>query len=456
MYAVIDIETTGGFAQRNRITEIAIYVFDGAKIVEEFRSLVNPEREIPNYISLLTGINNDMVASAPSFKSIAPTIEELTRDKIFVAHNAGFDYSFIRKEFRALGINFVRKKLCTVRLSRKIIPGLHSYGLGTLCATLGIPIEHRHRAFGDARATVSLLHYLLQHDQEQHIEHALNRLSKEGTLPPNLDAEDFNNLPEDVGVYYFLNKKGEVIYVGKAKNIRKRILGHFASFGRSQRSMEFRHQISNITFQLCGNELIAYLLESHEIKKYWPKFNRSQRFTNACWGIYKYFDRAGYLRFTVARNQLTQAPIISFRSFDQAWDFLRHQVETHQLCKRLSNIQKLSGTCLEYEQGTCKGACNAEEPATAYNQRVEASIEQFNHLNNSFLLLGKGRTHQETSLVWVENGSYKGFGFADDSLQHSDLYDLTHCIQPYRDNQDIQRIIGSHLRTNPKCKMIKL
>ena len=166
MYAVIDIETTGGFAQRNRITEIAIYVFDGTKIVEEFRSLVNPEREIPNYIALLTGINNDMVASAPSFKSIAPTIEELTKDKIFVAHNAGFDYSFIRKEFRELGINFVRKKLCTVRLSRNIIPGLHSYGLGTLCATLGIPIEHRHRAFGDARATVSLLHYLIKHDHD--------------------------------------------------------------------------------------------------------------------------------------------------------------------------------------------------------------------------------------------------------------------------------------------------
>ena len=456
MYAVIDIETTGGFAQRNRITEIAIYVFDGNKIVDEFSSLVNPEREIPNYISLLTGINNDMVASAPSFKEIAPIIEELTKDKVFVAHNAGFDYSFIRKEFRELGVNYVRKKLCTVRLSRKIIPGLHSYGLGTLCATLGIPIQHRHRAFGDARATVTLLNHLIAHDKEQHIEHALNRLSKEGTLPPNLNADDFNNLPEDVGVYYFLNKKGEVIYVGKAKNIRQRILGHFASFGRSQRSMEFRHQITNITFQLCGNELIAYLLESHEIKKYWPRFNRSQRFTRACWGIYKYSDRAGYLRFTVARTQAMEAPLISFRNFDQAWEFLRHQVEAHGLCKRLSNIQRLTGNCTDYETGSCQGACIAEEPVTSYNQRVSESIKNFNHLNNSFLLLGKGRTHQETSLVWVENGSCKGFGFADDSLQQGDIYDLTACVQRYRDNQDIQRIIGGHLRVNFRCKMIKL
>ena len=242
----------------------------------------------------------------------------------------------------------------------------------------------------------------------------------------------------------------------KPKNIRKRILGHFASFGRSQRSMEFRHQITNITFQLCGNELIAYLLESHEIKKYWPRFNRSQRFTEACWGIYKYQDRAGYLRFTVARTQITEKPLISFKTFDQAWEFLRHQVEKHQLCMRLSNIQRLPGSCLEYEQGACKGACKAEEPAAVYNERVTASIENFSHLNNSFLLLGPGRTHEETSLVWIENGSYKGFGFADSSIQQGDVYDLTSCIQPYRDNQDIQRIIGSHLRANPKSRLIKL
>jgi len=456
MFAVIDLETTGGFAGRNRITEVAIYIFDGKKIVDEFHSLVNPEKEIPPYVTLLTGITNEMVSSAPIFKDIAPRIESITKDKIFVAHNAGFDYSFMRREFYSLGINYFRKKLCTVRLSRQVIPGLHSYGLGTLCATLGIPIEHRHRAFGDARATVTLLDYLIKNDHNNQLEHALNRFSREGILPPNLDTEDFEALPESVGVYYFLNKKAQVIYVGKAKNIRQRVLNHFVQFGRSQRSMDFRYQISNITFELCGNELIALLLESHEIKKYWPRFNRSQRFTQACWGIHQYFDGNGYLRLAVAKSRPSEQPIISFRSFDQAWDYLRKQVEDHGLCKRLSNIQKLPQACLEYDQGNCQGACVAEESPGSYNRRVQHSLEQFNHLNNSFLLLGSGRKDDETSLVWVENGIYKGFGFADDSLQQSQLSDLTDCIVPYFDNQDIQRIIGSYLRTHPHCKKIKL
>ena len=456
MYAVIDLETTGGFAGRNRITEIAIYLFDGQQIVDEFHSLVNPEREIPPYITLLTGISNEMVAAAPIFKDIAPTINSLTKEAIFVAHNAGFDYSFMRREFRNLGVNFIRKKLCTVRLSRQIIPGIPSYGLGTLCATLGIPIEHRHRAFGDARATVALLDYLIKHDQENHLEHALNRFSREGILPPNLETEDFEALPECVGVYYFLDKKGQVIYVGKAKNIRERVLNHFVQFGRSQRSMEFRHQIRNIAFELCGNELIALLLESHEIKKYWPRFNRSQRFTQACWGIHHYTDGKGYSRLIVAKSKPSDQPIISFRSFDQAWDYLRKQVEHHNLCKRLSNIQKLPHSCLDYQSGQCLGACVAQESPGSYNQRVQQSIQEFNHLNNSYLLLGAGRTEQETSLVWVENGTYKGFGFADDSLQHSEIDDLTSCVIPYYDNQDIQRIIGSYLRAHPHCKKIKL
>ncbi len=456
MYAVIDLETTGGFAQRNRVTEVAIYAFDGEKIVDEFHSLVNPEKSIPANITLLTGITNEMVADAPSFKTIAPEIEAITKDRVFVAHNAGFDYSFMRREFRSLGLNYIRKKLCTVRLSRKILPGLHSYSLGTLCATLGIPITHRHRAFGDARATVTLLDLLIKSDHDHHLDEALNRFSREGTLPPNLAAEDFNQLPENVGVYYFLDKKGQVIYVGKAKNIRQRVLNHFVQFSRSQRSMEFRHQISNVTYELCGNELIALLLESHEIKKYWPKFNRSQRFTKPCWGIHQYCDRAGYTRLTVAKSTTKDRPIISFRSFDLAWDFLRRQVEVHGLCKRLSNIQKLPQACLEYSTGDCTGACIAEEPPESYNQRVAHSLTHFNHLNNSYLLLGAGRRDDETSLVWVENGSYKGFGFAEDTLQHHQMDDLTACVNPYHDNQDIQRIIGSYLKAHPRSKMIKL
>ncbi len=456
MYAVVDLETTGGFALRNRITEVAIYLHDGNKIVDKFHSLVNPERAIPPFITQLTGISDDMVASAPTFKDIAPIIDELTKGQVLVAHNAGFDYSFLRREFRSLGTNFIRKKLCTVRLSRKIVPGLHSYSLGTLCAALGIPINDRHRAFGDARATVELLEYLMQHDHQQHITYALNRHSREGTLPPNLPREDFDQLPEEVGVYYFLDKKGKVIYVGKAKNIRNRVLNHFQQFGRSKRSMEFRNQISNITFEFCGNELIAYLLESHEIKRYWPPFNRSQRFTRNCWGIHEYLDQNGYLRLVVARYGPSDRPLISFKSFDQTWDYLRKQVEKHSLCKRLCNIQTLSNSCLDYPEGSCLGACVEVETPSSYNQRVAKCLEHFNHLNNSYLLLGKGRNDSETSLVWVNNGRYKGFGFVEDTIQESQVADLTQNVKAYADNQDIQRIISTYMNAHPHYKQIKL
>ena len=216
MYAVVDLETTGGFALRNRITEVAIYRFDGCQVLDEFHSLVNPERPIPPFITQLTGITNDMVSCAPTFKDIAAVIDEFTMDHVLVAHNAGFDYSFLRREFKSLGTNYIRKKLCTVRLSRKIIPGLHSYSLGTLCATLGISIKDRHRAFGDAKATVKLLQHLISQDTMQHIPEALRRNSREGTLPPNLPKDQFEQLPEDVGVYFFLDRKGKVIYVGES------------------------------------------------------------------------------------------------------------------------------------------------------------------------------------------------------------------------------------------------
>ncbi len=456
MYAVVDLETTGGFALRNRVTEVAIYLHDGDKIVDEFHSLVNPERNIPPFITQLTGITNDMVSGAPTFKDIANDIDDFTRDHILVAHNAGFDYSFLRREFKALGIRFIRKKLCTVRLSRKIFPGLHSYSLGTLCNSLGIPIDHRHRAFGDAQATVSLLELLMKHDQHEYIAEALNRRSREGTLPPNLPKKEFDRLPEDVGVYYFLNKKGKVIYVGKAKNIRNRVIAHFVNFGASKRSIEFRDQIHNVAYELCGNELIAYLLESHEIKRHWPRFNRSQRFTRYCWGIHRYTDQNGYTRLVVARSGKSDHPLISFKSFDETWEFLRNQVEKHQLCKRLCNIQTLKESCLDFPVGKCQGACVQKESSEDYNQRVDDCIGDFRYLNKSYLILGKGRHHQETSLVWVENGKYRGFGFVDDLIQESEVDDIITNVKPYADNQDVQRIINTYLGKHPNPRRIIL
>ncbi|HHP7242599.1 MAG TPA: exonuclease domain-containing protein [Cyclobacteriaceae bacterium] len=451
MYAIVDIETTGGFAYKNSITEIAIFIHNGEKVVNELITLINPDKKVPTFITSLTGIDNDMLESAPLFKDVAEEIFELLKDKIFIAHNVGFDYSFLKKEFKYSGYNFSSKKLCTVRLSKNIFPGLPSYGLGSLCGSLGITINDRHRAGGDARATVKLFEYLLENDKEDYIGYSLNRLSQESSLPPNLDRKDYDNLPEETGVYYFINGKGEVIYIGKAKNIKSRINAHFRDFDKSRRKSDFRNQIHNIGYELCGNELIALLKESHEIKQHWPIFNRAQRKSDNCWGIYEYFDNSGFQRLVVNRITADNPALISFKSHNEAWTYLNEKIEGYKLCPKLCNTQRSKKQCFEYDKGNCLGACIQLENQENYNQRVQECIDSIKLFNNSFFIMGHGRTEEEKSIIMVEKGVYKGFGYFDRNGQDNNLEDLRNNIKPYPDNQDIQRILNSHLLTrNPK------
>jgi len=453
MYAVIDIETTGGYVNNNRIIEIAIFVFDGEKIIDSFSTLINPEKQIPTKISSLTGITTRMVSGAPSFNQVAADIERLTKDKVFVAHNVGFDYSFIRKEFKALGKRFLRKKLCTVRLSRQILPGLPSYGLGALCHQLGIKVKNRHRAAGDARATVSVLKILLQKDSEQLIPSALNRNSREGILPPNLVRKDFEDLPEDTGVYYFLTKKGEVIYVGKAKNIRDRVISHFTSV--TKRQHELKEQIVNISFELTGDELIALLLESHEIKKLKPRFNRAQRWNTRSYGIYKYPDSKGYVRLVYNRVTPAEEPLMVFPRFQDGWNILLNKIREFNLCPKLCGIHQSNEACFDRQTGQCQGACIGKEDPDKYNERVELAVNSLADSNRNYLILGSGRNWDESSIVSVEKGQYQGFGYIHDSIQETSLESLKSCITRYRDTQDAQRIINGYLRKYPRVRILK-
>jgi len=218
LYTIIDVETTG---RTNQITEISIFKYDGSQIVDEFTSLVNPKTLIPDYITALTGIDNGMVANAPTFSEIAQDILDITKNTIFVAHNVNFDYNVIRNEFKDVDIDFRRKKLCTVRLSRKLLPGYRSYSLGKLCKDLNINITDRHRARGDAEATVVLFEMLLNQENSEHVfSDFLKKSSKEATLPSHLPTAVFNAIPNTSGVYYFKDKKGKIIYIGKAKDLK--------------------------------------------------------------------------------------------------------------------------------------------------------------------------------------------------------------------------------------------
>ncbi|NJN77997.1 MAG: GIY-YIG nuclease family protein [Saprospiraceae bacterium] len=302
MYAIIDIETTGVKPGGDRITEVAVVLYDGEKIVDSYQSLINPECSIPPNITQITGITNQMVADAPKFFEIAKDLVEITKGAIFVAHNVSFDYGFIREEFARLGYSYRRKQLCTVRLSKLVFPGRRRYNLDAMIDMLGIDVQRRHRAMDDTMATVKLLEAILaQQTAEESIANLVNRGVNASKLPPNFTMEQLHALPEDCGVYYFHNQNNEVIYVGKSINIKKRIMEHFAA--KTAKAQKMQCDVHDITFEVTGSELAALLLESHEIKTLLPRYNTAQKPRKKTYCIFKYQDEEGYQRLSVARTQ---------------------------------------------------------------------------------------------------------------------------------------------------------
>ena len=454
MYAIVDIETTGGYAEKHRVTEIAIYHHDGMQITDHYKTLINPGRKIPHFITGLTGINYEMVKEAPSFADVAEEVMGWLKDRVFVAHNAHFDYSFLKKEFEDFGLTWNSKKLCTVRLSRKIIPGLDSYGLGRLAESLGIKIPDRHRAGGDALATARIFDILLKRDQDGVIAKALRRNSGETILPPNLPKEDFDKLPARPGVYYFLDSRGQVIYVGKAINIKKRIAGHFTGEAREWNRSNIRNEIHNITWELTGNELIALILEAQEIRRLWPKYNLAQKYRVEEWGVYDYEDRNGYLRFSVNVVNRGTRPLITFSNKGDAWNFMWEKVRTHDLCPKLSGLQLAKGLCFSHQSGGCKGACQGVETPKKYNKRVQQAIDSFFEKGKTLAIFGKGRSAEERSVILVENGNYSGFGYFGDDVVISDLDTARMIIKPAKENRIVQNLVNSFLRSPKGVELV--
>jgi DNA polymerase-3 subunit epsilon len=343
MYAIVDIETTGSYAAANGITEISIQLSDGQTVTGQYNTLINPGQPIPPYISAMTGISNQMVAKAPRFEEVAEKVFELLQGRIFIAHNVSFDYSFVKSHLREAGFELNTKKLCTVRLSRKIIPGLPSYSLGKLSRSLGIEITDRHRASGDAAATATIFHLLLANDKEQHIQKSLQRNSKEWILPPNVPKEHFDALPYTPGVYYFHNEKGKVVYVGKATNIRYRVNSHFSNNSESRQKQHFMQHVYAISYQPCATELMACILESAEIKKRWPVFNTSQKRWEDIYGIFLYEDRRGYLRLGIDKNRKRLHPVYTFHYLVDGHAMIRKPTKTNQVNAWAPQRRELEG-----------------------------------------------------------------------------------------------------------------
>ncbi len=453
-YAIVDIETTGNYTNRSKITEIAILVFDGTRIVDSFHSLINPESSIPPYIVSLTGITNKMVENAPRFYEVAKEIFTLLEGKIFVAHNVNFDYNFVRQEFKSLGGDFQARKLCTVRLARKILPGLSSYGLGNLARHLDIFINGRHRAHGDAEATVKIFAHLLAHDKEDHIGKALKRNSPEGSLPPNLPKSQFLRLPEKTGVYYFFDQKGKVIYVGKAKNIKNRVKGHFSTGSDTSQKQNLFRNIHGIDYEVCGNELIALLFETYEIQRLWPAFNRAHKRLSWNYGVYQYEDRNGYKRLSVSKINRHGDPLIVFRSLMDARNFVKRKVDEYELCQKLCGLQKSPHSCFDYQIKQCNGACIGKEKPGVYNKRMNRALQSLMKSDQTVAIIGEGRELEESSVVWIENGRYQGFGYFETSTEIIHPGQLKEYIKSYPDNQDIQGIIQLYMHKNKDYRVV--
>lgn len=454
MYAIVDIETTGSYASANGITEIAIYVFDGKKVTQKFESLINPGRPIPRYIQSFTGITNEMVAQAPAFEEVAETVYTLLKENVFVAHNVNFDYSFLKSHLLRAGYDFQAKKLCTVRLSRKIFPGFSSYSLGNLCHSLQIKMNHRHRAGGDASATVELFKKLLANDTENHISKSLQRNSKEQILPPNLPKKYFDQLPSLPGVYYFHNAQGKIIYIGKAVNLRQRVNSHFSNNSEGIQKQNFLRHIHSISFQCCATELMAQILESAEIKRHWPAFNSAQKSQEIVWGLYSYEDQNGYLHLALDKARKNLQALQTFQYPTEGHALLRKLIVSYSLCPKFCFLQQQGEPCNGTDNAPCHGACMKKEKASVYNQRVKKAIEEVSR-QPSFAILDRGLKSGEQFCILVLNGRFFGMGYIPDDLPVQHIHAVKEFLTPYKENHFIKHLLMSYKSSFPS-KVIEL
>jgi DNA polymerase-3 subunit epsilon len=460
-YAIVDIETTGGNPSRDKITEIAIVIHDGQQIIDEFQSLINPERYIPAGITELTGITQEMVDSAPKFFEVAKQIVEMTQGAVFVAHNVRFDYGFIKKEFSRLGYAYTRQQLCTVRMSRKSFPGLRSYSLSNLIRHFNIPIEGRHRAMGDVKATVQLFEHILEKERDgSEIKDMINLGIKESLLPPGIDMDQIHALPESCGVYYLHDQDGNVAYVGKSINIKKRVADHFANLNK--KGGKVHRIVRDISFEETGSELIALLLESYEIKRLQPPINRAQRRTTFPYVMYAWKDENGYMRLTTDKVKLKERKklriIGEYPSIASARGRLGLVNEEFSLCGKLTGKEKGTGACFGFHLKQCQGACLGQETPEEYNAKVEEAIPYLGiAFDEDFILIDEGRHEEERSVVVVENNRFQGFGFVTAENGFQSVEELKNAIDPYPHTPENLGIIQRYMsKSKKKVQVVKI
>jgi DNA polymerase-3 subunit epsilon len=362
------------------------------------------------------------------------------QDKIFVAHHVNFDYSFVKHQLMQCGYALQVKKLCTVRLSRKFIPDMRSYSLGNLCRSLNINIENRHRAAGDARATVQLFELLIARGAIEKVTEMVKRNSSEQWMPALLNKAQFSNLPDLPGVYYFHDAKGKVLYVGKAVNIRKRVTSHFTHHSIDRRRQVFLRNIADIRFTVCANELHALVLESAEIKRLWPAFNASQKQPQLRYGIYSYTDGRGYLRLAIDRKKKSLPALYQFNLLHEGQVLLRNMQASFQLHPKLCGIDK---TALLDEDYQAAGAVDI------YNASVAEAMASLLQQLPSFAVIDKGVQENEQLCFLVEKGCFWGMGILPEPVVSPTLESLKALLEPVADNDFIRNSLYHFAALHP-------
>lgn len=447
IFAIVDIETTGGNTKSSKITEIAIYKHNGISILESFSSLINPEIPIPEFIARLTGINDEMVKDSPKFFEIAKQIIEFTEDCVFVAHNVAFDYGILRHEFRMLGYDYRKPHLCTVRASRYVIPGHESYSLGKLTKALGITLKNRHRAVGDAEATAHLFTLLYQKDSKGLQTFIQDEINPK-ILHTNLDLDVLDDIPNKPGIYKFYNETNQLIYIGKSKQLKKRIEQHLRNV-KTLKGVLMQKEIARIEYELTGSELIALLFESELIKIHQPIYNKALKNTNYAYGLFVYENQTGYIQLYVEKiGKNTQIPLSAFTTKKEASTYLHHIVDEYELCPKHCGLETTTGTCFNYQIKKCKGACIEEEPRDSYNERVNRLIHQLTYEDENFFLLENGKDKKEKSVIWIENGSFRGYGYVPFFALRQPHRTWLRYIDIHPEDQDARTILRFYMRKN--------
>ena len=432
------------------ITEIAIYRFDGREVTDRFISLINPEKKIDDFVVRLTGISNKMVRQAPKFYEVAKRIVEITEGCILVAHNAAFDYRILCLEFRRLGFDYQRRTICTVEMSQRLLPNEPSYSLGKLCRSLGIPLSDRHRANGDAMATVHLFKLLLDKDTEKI---ALSEFVKQNlsTLPIQL-LSLLDGLPNQLGVYYLYDKAGKLLLLSKSKNIYKRVNEHFTSSGK--RDLFLRNHVGKVMYELTGTLLIASLKEAEELqmqaslRKY--KRKKSYPFALVC-----HKNKKGYHCLSVIPRAGAKEPLAIFESQEEGLNMLFEMTERYGLCTKLNGFSQAHTYCYNHSIGKCAGACMGDEAVEDYNRRVEEALAHYTLVSRTFAIMDKGRTVHEKSVIFIEQGRLRGYAFIALNYQLSRPILEKH-LTPLTHNSEKVHLIEHYLRTHPLAKQIAI